>query len=216
MKDGKWFLGSCFHLELIKTKEESHTSQSGKSMESQARTEFDDPESKNPKRWLSSNKSEDGRKKSKYTSPDIQEDYDETEGLHSDHDEDEISEEEFSAEFRGRGTPEWARAMMEYLRKSTTLVRRTCKSLERKVTQVQNDFLLYKDQQEKQSTDFRQSLDYTSEQLEMLQREKADLTRKVNGLKKYLEEQIGNMEQYSRRQCLVFMGIEEEREENTD
>ena len=72
-------------------------------MGSQARTEFDDPESKNPKRRLSSNKSEDGRKKSRYTNPDIQEDYDETEGLHSDHDEDEISEEEFSAEFRGGG-----------------------------------------------------------------------------------------------------------------
>ena len=143
---------------------------------------------------MSSNKSEDGRKNSRYTSSDIQEDYDETEGLHSDHDEDEISEEEFSAEFRG--APEWARAMMEYLRKSTTSVRRTCKSLERKVTQVQNDFLLYKDQQEKQLNDFRQSLDYTSEQLETLQREKADVTRKVNGLKKDLEEQIDNMEHY--------------------
>ena len=49
---------------------------------------------------LSSNKSEEGRKKSRYTSPDIQEEYhDETEGLHSNHHEDEISEEEFSAEF---------------------------------------------------------------------------------------------------------------------
>ena len=38
----------------------------------------------------------------------------------------------------------------------------------------------------------------------------------MNGLKKDLEEQIDNIEQYSRRQCLVFMGIEEEREENTD
>ena len=92
------------------------------------------------------------------------------------------------------------------MRKSTTSVRRTCKSLERKVTQVQSDFLLYKDQQEKQSTD----LDCTSEQIETLQREKADLTRKVNGLKK---EQIDNIEEYSRRQCLVFIGIEEEREE---
>ena len=93
--------GKLFSPGADKTKEESHTSQSGKSMGSQARTEFDDPESKNPKRRLSSNKSEDGRKKSRHTSPDIQEDYDETEGLHSDNDEDEISEEEFSAEFRG-------------------------------------------------------------------------------------------------------------------
>ena len=100
--------------------------------------------------------------------------------------------------------------MMEYLRKSTTSVRRTCKSLERKVTQVQNDFLLYKDQQENQSTEFRHSLDYTSEQIETLEREKADLTRKVNGLKK------DNIEQHSRRRCLVLMGIEEEREQNTD
>ena len=61
---------------------------------------------------------------------------------------------------------------MEYLRKSNTSVRRTCKSLERKVTQVQSDFLLHKDQQEKQSTDFRHSLDYTSKQIETLQREK--------------------------------------------
>ena len=62
----------------------------------------------------------------KKKSPDIQEEYyDETEGLHSDHDEDEISEEEFE---------EWTRAIMEYLRKSTTSVRRTCESLERKVT----------------------------------------------------------------------------------
>ena len=38
----------------------------------------------------------------------------------------------------------------------------------------------------------------------------------MNGLKKDLEEQIDNIEQYSRRPCLVFMGIEEEREENTD
>ena len=38
----------------------------------------------------------------------------------------------------------------------------------------------------------------------------------MNGLKKDLEEQIDNMEQYFRRQCLLFMGIEEEREENTD
>ena len=83
---------------------------------------------------------------------------------------------------------------MEYLRKSTTSVRRICKSLERKVTLFQNDFLFYKDQQEKRSTDFRQSLDYTSDQTETLQREKADLTRKVNGLKKDLEEQIDNME----------------------
>ena len=102
---------------------------------------------------------------------------------------------------------------MEYLRKSTISVRRTCKSLERKVTQVQNDFLFYKDQQEKQLNDFRQSLDYTSEQLETLQREKADLTRKVTGLKKDLEEQIDNVEQYSRRLRLVFNGIKEEREE---
>ena len=206
--------GKLFSPEADKTKEKSHTSQSGKSMGSQARNEFDDLESINPKTRLSSNKSEDRRKKLRYTSPDIQEDYDETEGLHSDHDEDKISEEEFSAEFRG--APEWARAMMEYLRKSTTSVRRTCKSLARKVTQVQNDFLLYKDQQEKQLNDFRQSLDNTSEQLETLQREKADLTRKVNGLKKDLEEQIDNMEQYSRKQCLIFMGIKEEREENTD
>ena len=106
---------------------------------------------------------------------------------------------------------------MEYLIKSTTSVRRTCNSLERKVTQVQNDFLLYKDlNRKKQSTDFKLSLDYTSEHIETLEREKADLTRKVNGLKKDLEEQIDNIEQYSRRQCLVFMGIEEEREENTD
>ena len=40
--------------------------------------------------------------KTERKSPDIQEGYyDETEGLHSDHNEDEISEEEFSAEFRG-------------------------------------------------------------------------------------------------------------------
>ena len=105
---------------------------------------------------------------------------------------------------------------MEYLRKSTTSVRITCTSLERKATQVQNGCLLYKYQQEEQSTDFRHSLDYTSEQIETLQREKADLTRKANGLKKELEEQIDNIEQYSRRQCLVSMRIEEEREENTD
>ena len=38
----------------------------------------------------------------------------------------------------------------------------------------------------------------------------------MNGLKKDLEEQIDNMEQSCKRQCLFFMGIEEEREENTD
>ena len=37
----------------------------------------------------------------------------------------------------------------------------------------------------------------------------------MNGLKKDLEEQIDNMEQYSRRQSLVFIGIQEERENNT-
>ena len=158
--------GKLFSPGADKTKEEGNTSQSGKSTESQARTELDDPESKNPKRRLSSNKSEDRRKKSRYTSPDIQEDYDETEGPHSDHDEDEISEEEFSEKFGGGGAPGWARAMMEYLRKSTTSVRRTCKSLERRVTQVQNDLFIYKDQQEKQPTDFRQSSDYTSKQIE--------------------------------------------------
>ena len=41
------------------------------SLENQARTELDDLESKNPKRRLSSNKSEDGRKKSRYTSTKI-------------------------------------------------------------------------------------------------------------------------------------------------
>ena len=132
--------GKLFSPGADKTKEEGHTSQSGKYTGSQARTELDDLESKNPKRRLSSNKSEDGRKKSRYTSPDIQEDYGETEGLPSDHDEDQISEEEFIAEFRG--LREWARAVMDYLRKSTTSARRTCKSLERKVTQVQNDFHL--------------------------------------------------------------------------
>ena len=118
----------------------------------------------------------------------------------------------------GEGGGIRARAMgksnMEYLRKSTTsVVRRTCKSLERKVTQAQNDFLLHKHQQEKQSTDFKQSLDYTSEQIESLQREKADLKRKANGSKKDLEEQIDNIKQYSRRQCIVFIWDRGKREE---
>ena len=42
-------------------------------MGSQARTELDDLKSKNPKRRLSSDKSDDRRKKSRCTSPDIQE-----------------------------------------------------------------------------------------------------------------------------------------------
>ena len=54
--------GKLFSPGANKTKEESHSSQSGKSMGLQARTEFDDPKSKNPKRRLSSNKSENGRK----------------------------------------------------------------------------------------------------------------------------------------------------------
>ena len=171
--------GKLFSPGADKTKEESHASQSGKSTGSQARTEFNDPESKILK---------DGCPQTNQK----------TEGKNRD-----IQVQIFKIMMKlkayiatmmktryqrknlvlnsGGGAPEWARAMMEYLRKSTTSVRRTCKSLERKETQVQNDFLLYKDQQEKQSTDFKQSLNYTSEQLETLQREKADLTKKVNG-----------------------------------
>ena len=45
----------------------------------------------------------------------------------------------------------------------------------------------------------------------------------IDGRTKYLEEglrrakeQIDEMEQYSRRNCLVFLGIDESRDENTD
>ena len=41
-------------------------------------------------------------------------------------------------------------------------------------------------------------------------------TRDLEERLRHAEEQIDEMEQYSRRNCLVFMGIDESRDENTD
>ena len=111
-------LGKLFSPGAEITQKEGHPGQFGKSVQSQARTELDDPESKNLKRRLSSN-----NQKIEEKSPDIQV---------------QIFKRNIMMKQKA-----YVATMMKtrYQRK-----RRTCKSLETKVTQVQNDFLPYKGQ----------------------------------------------------------------------
>ena len=59
-------------------------------------------------------------------------------------------------------------------------------------------------------------VDFVSEKYEDWKKEKEDLLKEIREMKSFYEEKMDDLEQYSRRSCLVMKGVKETRGEDTD
>ena len=164
------------------------------------------------RRHSSNASQEEKRKKAKVSSVssgNISEDEEESEHEH------EFSDEEFSAQVF-EDAPDWAKAMMEYLKQFTLKMSTSNKALCSKLNKLSSEFQEFKREKDDEKKDLENSLNFIQSQYDNLMAEKETLAARVIHLESKMDVKVDELEQYSRRSCLVITGFVEPRAQQED
>ena len=161
---------------------------------------------KRSRRHSSNAPQEEKRKKAKVSSVssgNISEDDEESEH--------EFSDKEFSAQVF-EDAPDWAKAMMEYLKQFSS----SNKALGSKLNKLSSEFQEFKREKANEKKDLQNSLNFIQSQCDNLMVQKETLVALVIHLESKLDSKVDELEQYSRRSCLVITGFVEPRAQQED
>ena len=131
----------------------------------------------------------------------------------SDSDE-EWSEEEFTVSFRN--APVWARGMMSFLRSSINSLKQSTNAFKVEMQCIKEDIIHFRNDNDHRMESLEKSVSYVSDKFENWRDEKAVLLSQIAEMETEYELKFDDIEQYSRRSCLILTGIKERKGENTD
>ena len=174
--------------------------------------ETEDGSVKRFRRHSSNASQEEKRKKAKISSVssgNISEDEEESEHEY------EFSDEEFSAQVL-EDAPDWAKAMMKYLKQFTLKMSISNKALGSKLNKLSSEFQEFKREKDNEKKDLENSLNFIQSQYDNLMAEKETLAARVIHLESKMDIKVDELEQYSRRSCLVITGFVEFRAQQED
>ena len=129
--------------------------------------------------------------------------------------EQEFSDEEFSAQVF-EDAPDWAKAMMEYLKQFTLKMSISNKALGLKLNKLSSEFQEFKREKNNEKKDLENSLNFIQSQYDNLMAEKETLAARVIHLELKIDIKVDELEQYSQRSCLVITGFVEPRAQQED
>ena len=109
----------------------------------------------------------------------------------------------------------WAKGM-SFLQKSVGAIKVSTRRLNSEVTTLRRKFDEMNSANVRRIENLEKSVDFVSEKYENWIEEKAVLLNEITQLRAEVDLRIDDMEQYSRRSCLVVTGVPEKAEENTD
>ena len=81
---------------------------------------------------------------------------------------------------------------------------------------MKEDYVLLRDDTDHKFDLMERDVDFVSEKYEDWKKEKEDLLKEIREMKSFYEEKMDDLEQCSRRSCLVTTGVKETRGEDTD
>ena len=168
------------------------------------------PTQRKDKRRISSSSStkskEETRKRTKLGS------VEENEENTNDSDE-EWSKEEFTVPFKNG--PVWARGMMSFLRSSVNSLKQSTNAFKVELQSIKEDFIHFRNDNDHRMESLEKSASYVSDKFENWRDEMAVLLSQIAEMKTEYESKFDDIEQYSRRSCLILTGIKERKGENT-
>ena len=127
---------------------------------------------------------------------------------------DEHEDKEFEDAFEK--APDWAKGMMLYLRNAVESLQDSSYRFQTEINALKDDYVLLRDDTDHKFDLMERDVDFVSEKYEDWKKEKEDLLREIREMKSFYEEKMDDLEQYSRRSCLVMTGVKETRDEDTD
>ena len=127
---------------------------------------------------------------------------------------DEHEDKEFEDAFEK--APDWAKGMMSYLRNAVESLQDSSYRFQTEINAVKEDYVLLRDDTDHKFDLMERDVDFVSEKYEDWKKGKEDLLKEIREMKSFCEEKMDNLEQYSRRSCLVMTGVKETCGEDTD
>ena len=158
-----------------------------------------DETTKRPRRHSSNSSQDELRKKSRIESPG---------NIVEEEEEGDFSDEEVSLHVFANA-PEWARAIMSYLRRSTQKLNASNSALNAKLTKLNEEFENFKKGKDQEIQHITTSLDFIHSKYDEMKIENEKLAAEVKRVESKFQDKVDELEQYSRRSCLVFTGIPE-------
>ena len=132
-----------------------------------------------------------------------------------DSEKDEHEDKEFEDAFEK--APDWAKGMMSYLRNAVKSLQDSSYRFQTEINALKEDYVLLRDDTDHKFDPMERDVDFVSEKYEDWKKEKEDLLKEIRGMKSFHEEKMDDLEQYSRRSCLMMTGVKETRDDkNTD
>ena len=111
---------------------------------------------------------------------------------------------------------DWAKAMKEYLKQFTLKMSNSTKALGSKLNKLRSEFQEFKREKDNEKKDLENSLNVIQSQYDHLMAEKETLAARVIHVESKLDSKVDELEQYSRRSCLVITGFVEPRAQQED
>ena len=110
--------------------------------------------------------------------------------------------------------PEWARAMMVHLKNFTKKIHTSYLALNTKLNSLAIEMHNIRRENEKEKAELLTNIEFMQGEVNDLKREDEMLSARVKQLEEQLEIKTDELEQYSRRECLVITGIPESKQED--
>ena len=128
-----------------------------------------------------------------------------------------IAEEEKESDFSDEevhlhifaNAPEWARAIMSYLRRSPQKLNASNSALNAKLTKLNKEFEDLKKGKDQEIQHITTSLDFIQSKYEEMKVENEKLAAQVERVESKFQDKVDELEQYSQCSCLTFTGIPE-------
>lgn len=124
------------------------------------------------------------------------------------------SEEEFHVTFKS--APDWAKGMMDFLKSSVGMLKKSSMAVKKELQLVKKQVLEVRKENQDKINQLEESVEHINGSFESWKEEKAVLLSQIAELKSEYELKFDEINQYSRRSCLILTGVKESRGENTD
>ena len=131
-----------------------------------------------------------------------------------DEEENYFSDEEFNLHLMDNA-PEWARTIMVHLKNFTKKIHASYLVLNTKLNSLTMEMHNTRRENEKEKAELLTNIEFMQEEVNDLKREDEKLSARVKQLEEQLEIKTDELEQYSRRECVVITGIPESKQEDT-
>ena len=123
-----------------------------------------------------------------------------------------------NSQYRFENASVWARSggMMSFLRSSINSLKQSANAFKVELQSIREDFIHFRNDNDHRMESLEKSVSYVSDKFENWRDEKAVLLSQIAEMKTEYKSKFDDIEQYSRRSCLILTGIKERKGENTD